>query len=250
MNIKFINILTRRLKFFVYVILPALFFVFIFSQISNEPIFAGKSKDWEKINTKGCTFTATGENKYFILEPGFQIVLEDETERVTITVLNKTKKIGKVTTRVVEEKEEKNGKIKEISRNYFAICKETGDVFYFGEEVDNYKKGKLVNHKGAWLAADEGCKPGVIMPGKIKKGRKYFQELAPGKAMDRGEIISINETLKTPAGTFRNCIKILDTSALDKKGKKNKDYKMYAPGIGLIQDEDLLLVEYGFIKKK
>ncbi len=246
MKTKLINIVSRRIKFFTLVILLALFFIFIFSQISNDTVTAGKSKEWEKISTKGCTFKTTGKNKYFILEPGFQIVLKDEKEKVTITVLNKTKKIGNVLTRVVEEREEKRGKIKEVSRNYFAICKETGDVFYFGEDVDIYKKGKIVKHKGAWSAADKGCKPGVIIPGKISKGKKYYQEIAPGKAMDRGEILSINETLKTPAGTFRNCIKILDTSALK---PKEKDYKIYAPGIGMIQDEDLLLVKYGFIKK-
>jgi len=36
----------------------------------------------------------------------------------------------------VEEREEVDGELKEISRNFFAICREHGDVFYFGEEVD------------------------------------------------------------------------------------------------------------------
>ena len=44
------------------------------------------------------------------------------------------------------------------------------------------------NHKGAWLADKNdknGAKAGLMMPGKPKVGMKYYQEIAPGVAMDR-----------------------------------------------------------------
>ena len=69
---------------------------------------------------------------------------------------------------------------------------------------------------------------------------------SPKVAMDRAEVISLNETLKTPAGTFDKCLKTQEGSALE---PTEKEFKTYAPGIGLIQDEDLLLTRYGFIKK-
>jgi hypothetical protein len=163
---------------------------------------------------------------------------------LAITVLNETKKIGNVETRVVEENELVNGKTVEISRNFFAFCKETGSVYYFGEEVDMYKDGKVVNHKGAWTAVGSN-KAGVAMPGLVLLGARYYQEIAPGIAMDRAEIISMNETKQTPAGNFINCLKIEETTPLE---LKDKEYKIYAPGVGLIQDEKLLLVKYGFIK--
>ena len=78
------------------------------------------------------------------------------------------------------------------------------------------------------------------MPGTILLGARYYQEIAP-KAMDRAEIIADDITLKTPAGTFENCILTEETSGLD---PNEKCYKTYAPGIGLIQDEDMLLTEY------
>jgi hypothetical protein len=65
-------------------------------------------------------------------------------------------------------------------------------------------------------------------------------------AMDRAEIISDDVTMKTPAGTFKNCLRVEERSGLD---PDEKCYKTYAPGVGLIQDEDLLLTKYGFIKK-
>src|SRR5262245_1313955 len=54
---------------------------------------------------------ATGRNPYFILEPGHYLVLKKGSEELTWTVLDETKKIGDVETRVIEEKETKNGKI-------------------------------------------------------------------------------------------------------------------------------------------
>jgi hypothetical protein len=172
-------------------------------------------------------------------------VLESDEEKVVITVLGETKKIGSVRTRVVEEREEKNGKLAEVSRNFFAICKEHGDVFYFGEEVDDYKDGKIVAHSGAWRADEPNSKAGIIMPGTILLGARHYQEIAPN-AMDRAEIIRDDVTMETLAATFRNCLKVEETSGLD---PDEKCYKTYAPGVGLIQDEDLELTGYGWVKE-
>ena len=201
----------------------------------------------ESLMQDSCTFATTGRNSFFILEPGYQLTLEGmegkDSVRLVITVLNETKKIGNVETRVVEENESANGKTVEVSRNYFAFCKETSSVYYFGEEVDMYKNGKVVSHEGAWTAEGKN-KAGVMMPGLILLGARYYQEIAPDVAMDRAEIISTTEQMKTPAGIFINCLKMEETTALE---PKNKEYKFYAPGVGLIRDGDLLLIKHGFI---
>ncbi len=197
-------------------------------------------KQWTgEFRIENCEFSSVGTNPFFILKPGHQLVLESDEEKVVITVLKETVKIGGVETRVLEEREYLNGKLKETSRNYFATCKKTGNVFYFGEDVDDYENGKIVGHSGAWRADKENSKAGIIMPGTVLLGARYYQEIAP-TAMDRAEIISDNVTLKTPAGTFKNCLRTEETSGLDPSEKCNKTY---APGIGLIQDDDLLLTE-------
>lgn len=196
-------------------------------------------------------FSSKGSNTFFILEPGFQSVLEgkeDEKDvQLIITVLDETKKIGGIETRVVEEKESKNGKLVEVSRNFFAISKKTNNVYYFGEDVDIYSKGKVVSHDGAWLAETNGAKFGLIMPGSILLGARYYQEVAPDVAMDRAEIISMTETMETPAGVFKNCLKTEEGTALD---ENEKGYKFYAPGIGLIKDGSVKLVKYGYSQKE
>ena len=206
-----------------------------------------QTKKWtESFGQENCTFSSVGRNRFFSLEPGYQLILESSSEKVVITVLEQTKKIGNIETRVIEEREEKNGKLAEVSRNFFAICKEHGDVFYFGEEVDDYKDGKIVAHSGAWRADEANSKAGIIMPGTILLGARHYQEIAPN-AMDRAEIIRDDVTMKTPAGTFRNCIRVEETSGLD---PDEKCYKTYAPGVGLIQDEDLLLTRYTKAKEQ
>lgn len=198
-------------------------------------------KKWtDTFNVENCTFATVGRNRFFSLEPGHQLVLQSDEEKVVITVLEQTKMIGGVKTRIIEEREEKDGELAEVSRNFFAICKEHGDVFYFGEEVDDYKDGKIVAHGGAWRADEPDSRAGIIMPGTILLGARHYQEISP-KAMDRAEIIADDVTMKTHAGTFKNCIRVEETSGLD---PDEKCYKTYAPGVGIIQDEDLLLVRY------
>lgn len=189
-----------------------------------------------------CQFSSQGRNPYFVLEPGHQLVLEGEDKgvqvRLTITVLGETQMVGDVETRVVEERETEDGELVEVSRNFFAICAPTNTVFYFGEDVDDYEGGVIVGHEGAWRAGVAGARPGVIMPGINLVGARYFQEVAPDVALDRAETMSLTETLSTPAGSFANVLRVKETSALS----KGKEFKLYAPGVGLIQDADLLLV--------
>lgn len=177
--------------------------------------------------------TTTGRNPYFILEPGYQMYYEskDKKETLTVTVLEETKKIGTIETRIVEERELVDGKEKEVSRNYFAICKRTNNVYYFGEDAG-----------GAWLHGEKGARFGLLLPGSPLIGARYYQEVAPGAAMDRAEIISLSETMETPAGTFEKVLKTLETTPLE---PKEQAFKYYAPGVGKIYDAGLKLVKYG-----
>jgi hypothetical protein len=191
--------------------------------------------------------THTGRNRFFILEPGYYQVLEKGDVKIVIEVMKETKMIDGVETRVVIETETKGGKLKEITKDYFAISKKTSSVYYMGEDVDEYKDGKIVGHPGTWHSGVKGARYGLMMPGTPLIKGKYYQEIAPGIGMDRAEIVSMGETVVTKAGTFKNCLKIEETTPLE---PGNKEYKHYAPGVGLIDDNGPLLVEYGFKKEK
>jgi hypothetical protein len=184
----------------------------------------------------------TGRNPFFILEPGYQLILEDDDVRLIVTVLEETKIVDGVQTRVVEEREFEEGNLIEVSRNFFAISQRTNSVYYFGEEVDIYEDGEVVKHEGAWASGENGARFGLMMPGLPLLGARYYQEIAPGVALDRAQIVSLNQTINTPAGEFTNCLKSEETNPLEKGAK---EFKYYSLGIGLIQDKSLKLVKFG-----
>ena len=162
--------------------------------------------------------------------------------KLVITVLDETKKVGDINTRIVEEKEWEGDELIEISRNYFAISKRTNAVYYFGEDVDMYKGGKVVSHDGSWLAGKDGAKHGMIMGGTQLLGARYMQEVAPEVAMDRAEVVSLDRKVTTPAGKFKNVLKIQESTPLE---PGHIEFKYYVKGIGLIKDGPAKLVKYG-----
>jgi hypothetical protein len=213
-------------------------------------------------------FSNTGSNPYFSLNPGYQLILESDEEKAEITVLGKTLQVDGVETRVVEERayELDDGEevLVEISENYFAICNRTNDVYYFGElslECDPEETGGFDDNEllcadgsdpddtGSFLAGEDGGEAGLIMPGTFLLGAKYFQEQywaedPEDSAVDRGENVKMGLTVVTPEGTFGDCVKIIDTNPAEGICKrKDGDPKIYCRGVGLVQDEDLELVE-------
>jgi hypothetical protein len=196
-----------------------------------------------------CTFATAGTNPYFPLWPGYALVLEGEEEDdeggtvelvVAITVTTDTQVVDGVRTRVVEERESEDGELVEVSRNFFALCRETGDLWYFGEDVDDYEDGEIVGHGGGWRAGVADAVPGILMPGTPFIGARFFQENAPGEAQDIGEVVSLTESLDLPFGSFDNLLYVEEGSALD---PDDHSEKWYAHGIGLVKDEEIELVQ-------
>ena len=214
----------------------------------RHPETADTAQTWlQHFPIEGQELATVGENPYFILKPGYQLTLEGKDakkrERLVVTVLDDTLALGGVETRVVEERETSGDDVVEVSRNYFAISRRTGDVYYFGEDVDMYKHGKIAGHEGSWRHGANGARFGLMMPGKPTVGMRYYQEQAKGVAMDRAEIVSLTERLTTPGGTFEHCLKTRETTPLE---MFSREYKLYASGVGLIKDGSLDLVSHKY----
>jgi len=205
-----------------------------------------------------CQFSSTAGNAYFMLTPGRQAHYNnaacvaaggcDKLEELTITVLNDEKVIPleingiiqDVHARVVQEYETADGELVEISHNYFVSCANNGDVYYFGEDVDIYENGQVVSHDGAWLAGENGAMPGIVMPGgAFLLGSRYYQEVAPGVALDRAEHTAMNVDVSVPAGDFADCVEVTETTGLV---KHDVSTKVYCPGTGLVVDDDAELM--------
>jgi hypothetical protein len=184
-----------------------------------------------------------------VLEPGWVLELRGKEggkdESITITVLDETKKLGGIEARVVEEKHVVAGELEESTRDYFAISKRTNNVYYLGEDVDNYKDGKVVNHDGTWLHGQNGARYGLFIAAVPLLGARYYQEIAAPVAMDRAEVLQLDAKLEVPAGKFEDVLVTEESTPLE----KGKEKKYYARGIGLLQDGNCKLVRYGPAKK-
>jgi hypothetical protein len=186
-------------------------------------------------------FSTNIDNPYLPMPVGMLQVLSGTDEgvalRVEIRALDQTEVVAGVTTRVVEERELEGSELVEVSRNFFAQAGD-GTVCYFGEDVDVYSDGAVSGHPGQWRADGAAVKPGIVMPGAPSVGAFYSQEVAPGVALDRAEIVAMGEVVTVPAGTFTDTIRTREWTPLE---PDDEEFKAYARGIGLIVDADVRL---------
>lgn len=193
-------------------------------------------------------FVPSGSNGYFNINPGHVSVLRGiegksgDHLQLTITVTPNTKLLGGIQTRVAEERviDTVTGQLKEIAINYFAICKPTNSVYYFGEYTTDYEKGTIVGHEGSWSHGSGNQHGGLIFPGTVLLGSRYYQEVAPGVALDRAEIVDLNAKVATPIGVFHG----VQTNESTPLQPNATEYKIYDSTAGLVYDHGLLLVSH------
>lgn len=201
-----------------------------------------------------CDFSPQGGNAFFNLRANRQLYLSNKRCRscikeeglveLWITMLPQTRvisfpqggKVRSVRTRVMEEYETADGELEEVSKNFVADCNPMHDVYYFGEDVFDGDGKRLPD---AWLAGKDGARPGMVMPDRaFLLGSRYFQEFARN-AKDRGEHTSMGFEVDVPAGVFRNCVEVTETTTLE---PGDVSLKTYCPGVGLVRDDDLELI--------
>ena len=152
--------------------------------------------------------------------------------RVETRVLQRTARVAGAPVAVVDVNEYEDGELVEHTLDYYAERRD-GSVLYMGERVDDYEGGKVVGHKGAWLAGRNGARPGLFMPARPRVGDAFEQERAPGVAEDRSTVVAAGLDVRTPAGRFSNCVKTRDFAPLDKV----TEFKFYCPGVGLVREQ-------------
>lgn len=176
-------------------------------------------------------------NKYFGLEAGKTYFYEGQSangkERDETKRLATKKTVAGIPCIIIEDKAFLNDKLIELTYDWYAQDKE-GNVWYFGEKVDNYdSNGKLLNHNGSWEAGVDGAKAGMIMLANPQVGIKYRQEYYFNEAEDQAEILSINESISIPIfNTLANGLKTKEFTELEPQAL---EHKFYAPGLGLVK---------------
>jgi len=181
------------------------------------------------------------DNPYFPLPTGAKWEYEiregnDSKQTDTLEVLKEKRNVNGVQATVVRDTVSAGNQIVEDTFDWFAQDK-YGNVWYVGESVDNYIAGILVSHTGSWEWGVDGALPGIIMwaDPSAHVNEEYHQEYYVGKAEDMGQVLSVDENLTVPFGSFDQVVKTLDFSNIEAA----KEQKFYAPGIGLLKEMDV-----------
>jgi hypothetical protein len=179
-------------------------------------------------------FVGTIDNRFMLLEPGtkfvYQGISDEGRERNEVFVTRETRVVMGVRCVVVKDTVWLNGELTEDTYDWFAQDKQ-GNVWYFGEDSREYKKGQLVSTEGSWEAGIDGALPGIIMKADPKVGESYRQEYYAGEAEDMAEIVALEEGVSVPGGSFTGCLKTIEWTPLE---PGVAEYKYYAPKVGVV----------------
>jgi len=182
------------------------------------------------------------DNEYLPLIPGtaqvYQKETEDGVETTVVEVLDETRVVAGVTCVVVRDRVYLGELLMEDTHDWYAQD-DDGNVWYMGESVINYAyddDDNLLgtNDDGAWEADVDGAQPGILMKAVLVVGDAYRQEYYQGEAEDKGKIVAMGVQVELDDGTtYDNCLKTLEWSAL---APDDREYKFYAPDVGLIKE--------------
>jgi hypothetical protein len=118
-----------------------------------------------------------------------------------------------------------DGRIQEVAVDYFAQA-DDGSVWYFGEDVANYRDGTVADHDGSWLAGRDGP-PGMIMPADPREGDVYRSENIPGLVFEQDTVRSTTGTVDGPRGPVQGAT-LVEELLMD----GTVEHKAFAPGYG------------------
>ncbi|MCB9868640.1 MAG: hypothetical protein H6836_06430 [Planctomycetes bacterium] len=173
-------------------------------------------------------------NRFLPWKPGRTLVYKardgKEVETTRITVSDKTTMVGDYECVTVRDVVSVDGEVHEDTIDWYAQD-QAGNVWYLGEIAKNYEDGLLDNLDGSWRIGKDGAKPGILMLAQPKVGVTYREEFLPNEAEDLATVVSLNETVTVPAGTFRGCVQTRNFTPIEPGVEERK---FYAPGIGVV----------------
>jgi hypothetical protein len=155
--------------------------------------------------------------------------VEGKPFRTEVTLLPDTRIIEwegqRVETAISQYNSFLGGSIEEVAYDYYAQA-DDGSVWYFGEDVADFRDGAIVVTEGTWLAGRDGP-AAMIMPGHPRVGDVYRTENAPGFVFEEVTVKSVDTTLNGPLGPIQGGM-----VARELHSDGTTERKLFAPGYG------------------
>jgi hypothetical protein len=186
----------------------------------------------ERVTLDPGDFTTRIDNRYWPMRSGSRWVYRERgengrTQRITVTVTHRTRKVAGVRARIVHDVVTQGGKLVEETWDWYAQDR-AGNIWYLGEDTTEHQDGETTR-EGSWEAGVDGAQAGVIMPARPRVGLRYRQEYYAGHAEDRAEVASLHGRARVPYGRFEDVLVTRDSNPLS---RGPAEHKYYAVGIG------------------
>jgi len=194
---------------------------------------AGLPQGSEPVTLDPADFVPTIDNPYWPMSPGARWVYretdgEGAVFEVDITVTSDTKQILGIAATVVHDVVTEDGELVEDTLDWYAQDS-SGNIWYLGEDTKEYEGGKVGSTAGSWEGGVDGAQPGIVVLARPEAGMTYRQEYYAGEAEDAATVLSIDERVDVPFGTFEGVLLTKDYTPLD---PATLEYKFYSRGVG------------------
>src|SRR3954466_1063389 len=190
----------------------------------------------EAVDLDPSDFTVDITNNYWPMKPGDRWI-SSETDgkgdvlRVEVTVQDGTHEVASgIEARVVHDLVTRAGAVVEDTIDWYAQDSH-GNIWYVGEQTAEYENGRVVSTEGSWESGVDGAQPGIAVPAHPLPGLAYRQEYRKGEAADRAVVLSTDEKVQTPTGTYTGALLTRETTPLE---PDVAELKFYVPGVGQV----------------
>lgn len=199
----------------------------------SEPKASTLPQSGEPHELDPARFVQRIDNPWWPMVPGatwtYRETEPDGTvKRVVVTVTDETKVIEGITATVVHDVVTEAGDVKEDTYDWYAQDVD-GNVWYLGEDTRELEHGEVLSTEGSWEAGVDGAQAGIAIPGTPEVGLAYRQEHYAGQAEDEAVVLSLDELVEVPQGSYTDVLMTRDTTPLQ---PRVSEHKLYAKGVG------------------
>jgi len=137
----------------------------------------------------------------------------------------------RVKTVVIDDSAFEDGELVEQTFDYFAQA-DDGTVHYFGEHVNNLRRGRVVDHHGSWLFGRDTSVLGVAMPPNPALGMQWRLEDVPRITVESDRVEEVGMRARAAGRLHHGVIRVQEFT----QPEGDIEYKLYAPGVGVITE--------------
>jgi len=184
----------------------------------------------------------TSTNGLHPLTPGTQWVRAGTTEvgsrqvphQVISTITDVIRTIDGVPAVAMLDQSTDAGETSQIGFDWFALDRE-GNVWILGGYTEDYEGGVYSNAEDAWLGAESGGDPGILVPGTVTAdtARWFIGATEAGDDGSVAEPVEVGASQCVEFGCYEDVTVIREGEA----GAIDNEFKYYAPGVGVILND-------------